>query len=42
MTGKLILQGDTPQINLSAHEKGIYVVKVSIDKVDYRAKLVKL
>ena len=42
MTGKAVLQGDTPQIDLRAHEKGVYVIKVSTEKAGYRMKLIKL
>ena len=42
MTGKAILQGDTPQINLSGYGKGIYLVKVLTEKGGYQGKLVRL
>ena len=41
ITGKTVLQGHTPQIDLRAHEKGGYVIKVSTEKGDYRARLIK-
>ena len=42
MTGKTVLQGNTQQIDLRAHEKGLYVIKILTDKTGYRMKLIKL